>query len=98
MPRPEQIPLPVPTSVATGALRDVHRFRDKFVQFGGTFVATLQLQGTIDGTEFFNIGGPVSSPTVIPVSETVQFLQVDVTAFTSGVPTATAAGFDFRAI
>ncbi len=98
MPRPEQIPLPVPQSVATGAFRDVHRFRDKFVQIGGTFVATLQLQGTIDGSEFFNIGGPVSSPTVIPVPETVQFLQVDVTAFTSGAPTATAAGFDFRAI
>ena len=98
MARPERIPLEVPTSVDVGKASNVFRFRDKTVQFGGTFVATLQLEGSLDGNEYAPIGAAVTAPAILPVPVTVEFLRVRVTAFTSGAPTAAVAGFDFRAL
>jgi hypothetical protein len=98
MARPERIPLEVPTAVGVGKASNVFRFRDRTVQLGGTFVATLQLEGSLDGNEYAPIGAPVTAPGFVPVPLTVEFLRVRVTAFTSGQPKATAAGFDFRAM
>lgn len=98
MARPETISLQVPTSVGVGQSANVFRFRDKYVQVHGTFVATMQLEGSIDGSEYFPIGAAQSAtPGVVAVPETIQFLRVRVTSFTSGAPKATFAGFDERA-
>lgn len=98
MARPERIRLAVPTSAGVGAAANVFRFRDKYVQVHGTFAATLQLEGSIDGDEYFPVGTPQASAGVLAVPETLQFLRVRVTAFTSGEPKATLAGFDERAV
>lgn len=97
MARPEVVPLDVKKSVATGTAAEVFRFRDKYVQLYGTFVATLQVEGSISGGEYFPIGAPQSAPGVIPVIETVQFLRLRTTAFTSGEPAGVMGGFDERA-
>lgn len=97
MARPEKVQLTVPTSAAAGGAASVFRFRDKYVQVHGTFVATLQLEGSIDGNEYFPVGAPQSAAGVVAVPETIEFLRVRVTAFTSGEPKATFAGFDERA-
>jgi len=97
MARPERIPLEVPTSVDAGNASAVFRFREKTVQIAGTFVATLQLEGSLDGNEYAPIGEPVTAPGFVLVPQTIEFLRVRVLDLTSGTPAAFAAGFDFRA-
>ncbi len=98
MARPERIEMEVTASVGVGRAEHVFRFRDKYVQVHGTFAATLQVEGSIDGNDYFPIGPAVSAPGVVPVPETVQFLRIRTTAYASGAPAATFAGFDERAI
>lgn len=97
MARPEKLSLEVKPAVDVGRAENVFRFRDKFVQVHGTFVATLQLEGTLNGSDYFAVGSPVTAPAVIAVPQTVEFLRVRTTAFTSGAPHALFGGFDERA-
>jgi hypothetical protein len=98
MARPEKMRLEVKAEVAAGKAEQVFRFRDKFVQVHGTFVASLQVEATIDGSDYFAIGGAISVPSVVPVPETVEFVRVRTAAYTSGEPKAVLAGFDERAV
>ena len=74
------------------------RFSHKYVQLHGTFVATVQVEGSIDGSDYFAVGAPQSAPGVVPVPETVEFVRVRTAAYTSGEPKAVLAGFDERAV
>jgi hypothetical protein len=98
MARPERISLEVPTEVGTGSTINVFRFRDKTVQLSGPFVGSLQLEGSIDGDTFDPVGAPLIAPGLVLVPQTVALLRVRVTELASGAPTATFAGFDFRAV
>ncbi len=98
MARPEKVRLEVKQTVGTGQAENVFRFSGKFVQVHGTFVATLQLEASIDGSDYFPVGAPQSAPGVIAVPETLEFLRVRTTAYTSGEPRAVFAGFDERAV
>lgn len=96
MARPEKVRLEVKQEAGIGKAEHVFRLRDKYVQVHGTFVATLQLEATIEG-DYFPVGQPVSEPGVVPVPETVEFVRVRTTADTSGEPKAILSGFDERA-
>jgi hypothetical protein len=98
MARPEKIRLEVKAEVGAGKAEQVFRFRDKYVQLHGTFVATLQVEATIDGSDYFPVGAAQSAPGIVPLPETVEFVRVRTTAFTSGEPKAVLAGFDERAV
>lgn len=98
MPRIETVDIAVPTSVATGGPSTVGDLFNKTVQISGTFVATLQLQGSINGSDFVDIGAAQTAPALLEVSQSVKFLRIDVTAFTSGVPAAVVSGFNQRAL
>lgn len=98
MARPEKIPLEVKKEVAAGRGEHVFRFRDKYVQVHGAFVATVQVEATIDGDDYFAVGPALSAPGVVPVPETVLFVRVRTTAYVSGDPEAVLAGFDERAV
>jgi hypothetical protein len=97
MARPEKVRLEVKQAVEAGRAENVFRFRDKTVQVHGNFVATLQLEASIDGSDYFAVGGAASAPGAVQVPETVEFLRVRTTAYTSGEPKAVFAGFDERA-
>ena len=47
---------------------------------------------TIDGSDYFPVGPVQSAPGVVPLPETVEFVRVRTTAFTSGEPKAVLAG------
>ena len=98
MARPEKLVLEVKQAVEAGRAENVFRFRDKTVQVHGTFVATLQIEGSIDGSEYFPLGAALSAPGALRVPETLEFLRVRTTAYTSGEPRAVFAGFDERAV
>lgn len=98
MARPEKIQMEVLAAIGAGRADNVFRFRDKFVQVHGTFSATLQLEASIDGSAYFSVGAALSSPGVVAFPETAEFARIRTTAFTSGTPMATLAGFDERAM
>lgn len=97
MARPEKVRLEVKQAVDVGRAENVFRFSSKFVQVHGTFVATLRVEASIDGSDYFPVGAAVSAPGVVPVPQTVEFVRVRTTAYTSGEPKAVLAGFDARA-
>lgn len=89
--------LTVPTSVAAGAAVECSRYRDLTIEVSGTFVATVQIQGSVTGTTWDNIGTAQTAPGFVYASEkTYCFLRANVTAYTSGTPRATFAGHDER--
>jgi hypothetical protein len=98
MARPEKIRLEVKAEVGAGKAEQVFRFRDKYVQLHGTFVATLQVEASIDGSDYFAVGAAQTTPGVVAVPETVEFVRMRTAAFTSGEPKAVLAGFDERAV
>jgi hypothetical protein len=98
MARPEKVRLEVKQTAAAGRAENVFRFSHKYVQVHGTFVATLQVEGSIDGSDYFAVGGPQSAPGVVPVPETMEFVRMRTAAYTSGEPKAVLAGFDERAV
>ncbi len=86
--RPERLDLAPPASVAVGPTFNVRRLTDKNLQVAGTFVATLQLEGSIDGTNFADIGAAITTPSIVAVDGYFELLRIRTTAFTSGTPAA----------
>ena len=98
MARPEKIALDVPVAVGTGAPANVFRFSDVAVQVYGPFKATVQIEATISGADYFPIGTALTTPGVVAIPFTVELIRARVTAFTSGQPLGVAAGLDRRAL
>ncbi len=91
--------MPRPTTVSLQCLRGnastegraevVDRFIRKWVQFAGAFDgATLQLQGTIDGSNWVDVGVPVTGSGLVEVQESLKLIRVK---------TSTAGGASFAA-
>lgn len=104
MPRPTNVTLQCLRGNASteGRAEVVHRFSEKWVQFAGAFDGgTLQLQGSIDGSNWEDLSAPpVTAAGLVAVPETVQLLRVKTTvaAGASFAATATMAGFDQTAL
>ena len=98
MSRPHQISLPVPQAVQAGAPVSVEAFRGVNVQVTGTFVATLDIQASLDGTNWSSVVVGVSAPAYEFIPNLIaKAIRVNVTAYTSGQPVATVGGFDENA-
>lgn len=71
-------------AVEAGAAAAVEELRDASVTVSGTFVGTVAVQISHDGTEYVNAAAAVTAPAVItiPVCKSVR---LNCTAFTSGV-------------
>ena len=62
--------------------------RDKSVQIAGTFVATVQVQGSMLQDEWIQDGSDFTAGGVQAVAESWEFLRIRETAYTSGAPRA----------
>lgn len=89
--------LPVPGSVAIGAATDIGRLTDKTVQFIGTFVATIDIEGSLDpaGVEY-GVIATVTAPGIVQIPGTYQTIRMNTTSFTSGAPLAYLGARDDR--
>jgi hypothetical protein len=93
------IALTVPATVGTGtAVAIKHLMPEKYIQFAGfatgTFTkATVQVMGSIDGTNYVQIGSDVTADSLVSVASVVQFIRIDKTLQTSGTQTATLCGY-----
>lgn len=61
----------------------------KVVQLGGTFVATLKVEGTLDDVNWFPVAPAQSVPGPVPLPKRLSKVRITQTAYTSGTPTAT---------
>jgi hypothetical protein len=90
---PSVYALNVPASVAAGtALAVLALTRPLLVQVVGTFVATIQLQGSVDGATWVSEGSPITAPGTLEISKRYAYIRANVTSYTSGAPVAVVAG------
>jgi hypothetical protein len=62
------------------------------VQVQGTFVATVQIQGSLDGATWVTIGSNITAPGIVAVAGNYQYLRINTSAYTSGTPVAEVCG------
>jgi hypothetical protein len=88
--------LTVPASVAAGAPKEVAGYVEKTIQIMGTFVATLDVEISLDGARYQAVHSGITAPGFYTVPHACKKLRIRTTAFTSGVPEAWFGGFDSR--
>lgn len=68
------------TNATAGTAKPAGRFQLKYLQISGTFAGgwSIQLQGSVDGTNWLNIGAAIiATPTaLVSVPESWQYLRV----------------------
>jgi len=83
-----------PTADETGISEaiDVAELEAKYLQVGGTFVGTIQPQGSINGVEWVDEGAAITAPGIQAVAPSYELMRFKNTAFTSGAPTIDVLG------
>ena len=84
----------MPEAVATGSTKPSADMRDKVVQIAGTFIATLAIDGTIDGSNWNEVVAGITSPQIVDVTRWYSALRIRTTAYTSGTATAWLGGIN----
>ncbi len=84
--------LEAPQAIDVGAPLVVEPYTDKTVSIGGAFVATLHIDGSLDGTNWDAITNPIATKEIISIPHTLKKIRVSVTAYTSGQPVVKFAG------
>lgn len=87
---------PTSNSTGVGAYTECASLREKYLQFGGTFVSTNQIQGSIDGTNWVNEGSAVTTSSVVAVNPSYVLIRNSQTGYTSGSVAITLCGHEER--
>lgn len=90
--RLETYDLETPASVAAGEAQRVDHLVEKTFLVGGTFSATMRLQGSLDGSSWADISGDITAPSALAFSHSVMYVRVNVTAYVSGAPAGSICG------
>lgn len=78
-----------PASVSAGTWMQCEGLANKTVFVYGTFVATLQVQVTVDtDTDPVNISVPLTSAGAVSIPHEVKKVRINTQAYTSGTPKA----------
>lgn len=89
------------TAPTTGAPLGVVDMENKWLQMGtddgGAYVATIVVEGTIDGVTWLAIQTFANTTGLVAIPETFLKIRARTTAYTSGQPTAWLAGHNRRA-
>ncbi len=67
---------------------------EKHVQVSTVFTANLQVEGTVDGTNYVAIGGLIAAPAMLLVPDWYAFIRVTVSGWVAGTPLAVLGGLD----
>ncbi len=87
----------VPQAIDTGTPMNVEDVTDKEVVIAGTFVATFDVQISLDGSAWANaIAGATAPAAAQSVAALAKFMRINVTAYTSGQPIVRLYGRDVR--
>lgn len=91
---PQVLDIEAKASVAIGAATMVAHLTNKTVWVSGTFVATIKLQGSLDGTNWIDLQAALATATAYQVEETLQYLRTETTGYTSGTPVVKVTGHE----
>ena len=83
---------PAANTTGTGDPAETLSLRDKTIQVSGTFVGTIQVEGTIDGDTWIAEGTAYTSTGSAAVTPTWAMMRARMTAYTSGTPKFNVAG------
>ena len=90
------VKLSATTNQNIGAAFHCDRYREKTVQIYGTFTATVEIQASLNGTDYFAVQSNISAGGAYAVAFTCKFIRIKTTAYTNGTPKAKFGGFDSR--
>ncbi len=98
MARQERIELAIPDAVGAGAPQVVDRHRDKTLLLTAANLngGNVNVLGSLDGTDFLQIGATVSAPGFVNIVETVAQLRIDRATGSSTGQVADLLAFDER--
>jgi hypothetical protein len=84
------------TAVANGTTVDVSYMYEfnKYVTIAGTFVGTVKIETSADGTNWVQEGADVTAPAVREVATRNRYLRMRCSAFTSGTITGSVYGVE----
>lgn len=98
--RQETTPTNQKLTVAGNAASDdvfsVVHYRDKTVQIGGTFTGTVTVEGTLDGSTWLPVAGPVTAPAILHIPQAVEKIRIAGSGWGSGTAEAIFSGFNSR--
>lgn len=86
------VSVPVPSAIAAGASVSTVAMGAKMIQLTGTFVGTVQFQGSLDGVTWVSEGAALTAPGAYEVTKRWAYMRANVTAYTSGTPLAYVCG------
>jgi len=80
------------TAIAVGTGKDISDGETADVWVSGTFVGTVLVQASPDGTNWVTVAnGSLTAPGVVPIPTSAKQVRINCTAYTSGTITGTAA-------
>jgi hypothetical protein len=82
----------VPRSVTAGVACDASDMDRKCVYVSGSFTATVQIQLSADGTNWFDEGTALTAAGSLEITKPARYIRANTTAYTSGTPLATVVG------
>lgn len=88
--------LNIPVSASAGAAYTVATYRDLFVQVGGTWTGSLQIEGTIDNIDWAPINAAVTTNGIYAVATSLAQIRVNTTSVATGTPTVWISGHEER--
>lgn len=99
MARHQTIDLNVRAANENGDATDIGDYQgDKIVSLHGTFTATLQLEGSLDGTVWTAIGASSGTPVNREFVTPWRYIRVVTSGYGSGAPKATFGGHNSRTV
>lgn len=97
--RNERFTLETMASVATGTAQRFDDYLYGAVHIKGTFVASVDIEISLDGTNYVKYGSSITTPTLVALpNHAIYSVRTRTTAFTSGTPSAVLAGMNARAL
>ena len=78
--------LNVPQSVSAGVPLNVEGAQDMWYQAVGTFTATVNIEGSLNGTDWVQLVAGAATGSIVQIPEKVRYLRANVSAYTSGAP------------
>lgn len=94
--RHETQPLEVKASVAVGQGIRVDRFREKTIQITGPFDASIDIEGSLDGSNWAKLITGITLPGIFGITRAVVWVRTNTTVWNSGTPVGLFAAFDSR--
>lgn len=66
----------------------------KVLQVSAVFTANLQVEATVDGTNWVDVGGVIAAPALLQIPDWYASIRVEVSGWVAGTPVAVLGGLD----